>query len=299
MLFSVVPQQKRFRSLVDAARHALESPGSASTTAAAHASIAGARMRTDSARCAAGETQAPDTRRTATLNTAASTGRPVRGRVPPRRFIAEPGRSDNEPAPFGSDRTNGTVGGPHKRSEDRPHRDGNAATAPTGRAARARRQQKRAPSRLYAAVPVTPSSLSVSGASSPSSSASDVNSVDEYFSTRDTVRTSDRTLSQLNLTRLDSETVERTLRELPDRFAAARESLSRAHRLQYHRWAFELLNGFNLLFVGYGSKRRLLLDFVQSCFPHWPQVVVNGFFPALSIKEVGSGGGGAPHVRST
>ncbi|KAF6009598.1 hypothetical protein HII12_003144 [Brettanomyces bruxellensis] len=36
------------------------------------------------------------------------------------------------------------------------------------------------------------------------------------------------------------------------------------YRQQYTQWLFELQEGFNIIFYGVGSKRRLILDFVQS-----------------------------------
>ncbi len=43
-----------------------------------------------------------------------------------------------------------------------------------------------------------------------------------------------------------------------------KETLIEYYRQQYTQWLFELEEGFNLIFYGVGSKRRLILDFVQN-----------------------------------
>ena len=45
------------------------------------------------------------------------------------------------------------------------------------------------------------------------------------------------------------------------------QELVNKHKLKYSQFKFELLEGFNLLFYGYGSKQELLLDFSQLAFP--------------------------------
>ena len=45
-------------------------------------------------------------------------------------------------------------------------------------------------------------------------------------------------------------------------------------------------NGFNLMLYGLGSKRILLEKFRGRCLGDWPQLVINGFFPSLTIKSV-------------
>jgi len=47
-----------------------------------------------------------------------------------------------------------------------------------------------------------------------------------------------------------------------------------------------LRNGFNILLYGLGSKKVLLDQFRSSKLSRYLQVVVNGFFPSLTIKNV-------------
>lgn len=45
-------------------------------------------------------------------------------------------------------------------------------------------------------------------------------------------------------------------------------------------------NGYNILLHGLGSKRTLLEDFRRSELKDLDHVVVNGYFPSLTIKHV-------------
>ncbi|OXG25164.1 origin recognition complex subunit 2 [Cryptococcus neoformans Tu259-1] len=56
---------------------------------------------------------------------------------------------------------------------------------------------------------------------------------------------------------------------------------------KFHQWEKELEAGFNLLFYGFGSKRQALNLFVHNRLAKKGHVVViNGFFPGLSIRDV-------------
>jgi origin recognition complex subunit 2 len=45
-------------------------------------------------------------------------------------------------------------------------------------------------------------------------------------------------------------------------------------------------DGSNLLFYGFGSKKKALELFAKTMLKKYPYIVVNGFFPGLTIKEV-------------
>ena len=49
---------------------------------------------------------------------------------------------------------------------------------------------------------------------------------------------------------------------------------------------FIFRNGFSILLYGLGSKKVLLDQFRSSKLSRYLQVVVNGFFPSLTIKNV-------------
>ena len=44
--------------------------------------------------------------------------------------------------------------------------------------------------------------------------------------------------------------------------------------------------GFNILLHGLGSKRRLIEDFRESILGEYSHLVVNGYFPSLTMKSV-------------
>src|SRR6266540_3529009 len=54
----------------------------------------------------------------------------------------------------------------------------------------------------------------------------------------------------------------------------------------FARFICELNEGFNILCYGFGSKRRLLNQFAAKCSTLGHVVVVNGFQPDLSLKDV-------------
>jgi len=66
------------------------------------------------------------------------------------------------------------------------------------------------------------------------------------------------------------------LSELQDRLA-----------MRFPQWQMELEEGFNLIFYGFGSKRRLLNRFVTERLSKSGHcVVINGHFPQMSIREI-------------
>ena len=49
---------------------------------------------------------------------------------------------------------------------------------------------------------------------------------------------------------------------------------------------FYFSNGFNILLYGLGSKRNLIEDFRTTMLKGFSHVVVNGYFPSLTVKHV-------------
>lgn len=65
--------------------------------------------------------------------------------------------------------------------------------------------------------------------------------------------------------------------------------LIKTYKEMYTQWYFELTQGFSLVLYGIGSKRKLLLDFAQeylSSMINASTIVINGYNPALSFKEI-------------
>ncbi|KAG7821392.1 hypothetical protein KL909_004279 [Ogataea angusta] len=67
-------------------------------------------------------------------------------------------------------------------------------------------------------------------------------------------------------------------------------NLNNYYRLQFPQWTFELQQGFNLVFYGVGSKRLLVLEFLQRHFlpavPGAKCLVVNGYNPDFRPKTL-------------
>lgn len=96
--------------------------------------------------------------------------------------------------------------------------------------------------------------------------------------------TSERTMARLPP--VADEVLRATLATLPDPWKAARASLAELHASQFRQWCFELSQGFNLLFYGFGSKKPLLMSFVGRALTDAPVVVVNGYHPSTNIRTV-------------
>lgn len=58
------------------------------------------------------------------------------------------------------------------------------------------------------------------------------------------------------------------------------------YRQSFPKWLFILNEGFNILLHGLGSKRTLLQAFHQIMLSDETVLVVNGFFPSLTIKDI-------------
>ncbi|XP_044177256.1 origin recognition complex subunit 2-like isoform X2 [Acropora millepora] len=98
--------------------------------------------------------------------------------------------------------------------------------------------------------------------------------------------TSDRTLTSQNIPRMDQQKLLSHLNQVCR--SHPRERFDLYHKLQnfFDKWMFQLRNGFNILLYGLGSKRVLLDQFRSTKLTFHLQVVVNGFFPSLTIKDV-------------
>ncbi|KAI8320593.1 origin recognition complex subunit 2 [Martensiomyces pterosporus] len=96
-------------------------------------------------------------------------------------------------------------------------------------------------------------------------------------------KTSDNTLSKLPpLTQSECRAI---LSNVPMKHKEELELLETLHRQQFRQWCFELACGFNLVFYGYGSKRRMINSFATEMAADAPVAIVNGYFPALNLKQ--------------
>ncbi|KAG0254783.1 Origin recognition complex subunit 2 [Actinomortierella ambigua] len=98
-------------------------------------------------------------------------------------------------------------------------------------------------------------------------------------------RTSNNTLSKLPV--LEHADFMAALRRTTVKHARETEMLQLLYEEQFPQWYFELISGgFNLLFYGYGSKRQLLNRFALTFLTDAPVIIVNGFFPTVTVKEI-------------
>ncbi|KAL1918199.1 uncharacterized protein VTP21DRAFT_3465 [Calcarisporiella thermophila] len=96
--------------------------------------------------------------------------------------------------------------------------------------------------------------------------------------------TSNRTLSKLPT--LEQHEFLDLIAKAPRKHAEELTILRNLHKMQFQQWYFELSCGFNLLFYGYGSKRKLLLEFAKQYCTDGVMLVVNGYFPTVSARDI-------------
>ncbi|XP_041119993.1 origin recognition complex subunit 2 isoform X2 [Polyodon spathula] len=112
--------------------------------------------------------------------------------------------------------------------------------------------------------------------------------VEEYFEAHSSskVLTSDRTLQKLQTPQLDQETLCRLLDGTSTAFSAELKQLNKEHESLFHKWMLQLQMGFNIVLFGLGSKRTLLEKFRTSMLFGSIHVVINGFFPSITIRSI-------------
>ena len=122
----------------------------------------------------------------------------------------------------------------------------------------------------------------------PKKSTSSSLNTDDYFERQASnhVVTSDKTLNQLRTPRLSPEVLKQVLDGEPLKYEKEIFQLSAEHQSQFSKW-FHLLNeDFNVVLFGLGSKRNLLNDFHSEKLNAKDCIVINGFFPSLTMKNV-------------
>ncbi|KAM6175754.1 origin recognition complex subunit 2 [Erethizon dorsatum] len=114
------------------------------------------------------------------------------------------------------------------------------------------------------------------------------NLVEEYFEAHSSsqVLTSDRTLQKLKRAALDQQTLRNLLSKVSPSFSAELKQLNEQHEKLFHKWMLQLHLGFNIVLYGLGSKRDLLERFRTTVLQDSVHVVINGFFPGISVKSI-------------
>lgn len=110
---------------------------------------------------------------------------------------------------------------------------------------------------------------------------------DYYFLKKsEKTRTSGNTLNRLSGPKLMPDKLKALLPECDNNHLEHKRVLSGKYGVRYCRWLFYLLEGFNLLLYGYGSKRNLLNSFHSEYLSENKVLTINGFFPGLIMKEI-------------
>ncbi|GFR99493.1 origin recognition complex subunit 2-like [Elysia marginata] len=112
-------------------------------------------------------------------------------------------------------------------------------------------------------------------------------SAENYFDLHaQTPVTSDRTLASLEGPRLDVDTVRSALANLPPHHPKQCQALLDSHAKLFNKWMLHMCSGFNVLLHGLGSKRNLLEQFREEHLAKFSHLVVNGYFPSLTVKHI-------------
>ncbi|XP_072197970.1 origin recognition complex subunit 2 isoform X1 [Excalfactoria chinensis] len=114
------------------------------------------------------------------------------------------------------------------------------------------------------------------------------NIAEEYFEAHSSskVLTSDRTLQKLRRKRLDQQTLHDLLQKSPLAYAAEIKELNQQYESLFSKWMLQLHLGFNIVLYGLGSKHDLLEKFRTSVLQDSVHLVVNGYFPSITVKSV-------------
>lgn len=62
--------------------------------------------------------------------------------------------------------------------------------------------------------------------------------------------------------------------------------LNNSYEQLFNKWLYVLSENFNIVLYGIGSKRLVLHQFQMLKLEDFPCIVVNGFFPSLTVKSV-------------
>lgn len=102
------------------------------------------------------------------------------------------------------------------------------------------------------------------------------------------VFTSNRTLDSLKTPRLQADQLFKLLESLrlSQNHENAIHQIINEYKNNFRKWMFLLDEGFSILLYGLGSKRSIIESFQNQMLTKHDIVVVNGFFPGISMKEV-------------
>ena len=113
---------------------------------------------------------------------------------------------------------------------------------------------------------------------------------ESYFQSHSSSKivTSDHTLDRLKNPRLPADRLFSLLDEmkLSTEHEAAMNAIMEEYKSYFPKWLYILNEGYNILLYGLGSKRQLLQSFHRSILSEQTVLVINGFFPSLTLKDI-------------
>uniref|UniRef100_A0A6P7F1C9 Origin recognition complex subunit 2 n=1 Tax=Diabrotica virgifera virgifera TaxID=50390 RepID=A0A6P7F1C9_DIAVI len=113
---------------------------------------------------------------------------------------------------------------------------------------------------------------------------------DEYFEKTSSkkIETSNNTLERLETPRLPQYKLQKLLHTVShsSQHIEAIHKLKKVNESCFAKWWFFLNENFNILLYGLGSKRSIISKFQSLYLNNHPVVVVNGYFPSISIKSI-------------
>ncbi|KAH8383080.1 hypothetical protein KR009_006661 [Drosophila setifemur] len=139
-------------------------------------------------------------------------------------------------------------------------------------------------------LPKTPSAARLRQSARVKKSNEFVPESDGYFHSHanSKILTSDHTLDRLKSPRLAADRLFSLLSQmkLSTEHQSSINAIMEEYRSYFPKWMYILNEGFNILLYGLGSKRSLLQAFHQEILAQQTVLVVNGFFPSLTLKDV-------------
>ncbi|KAG1685947.1 Origin recognition complex subunit 2 [Nymphon striatum] len=114
------------------------------------------------------------------------------------------------------------------------------------------------------------------------------NLIEEYFLAHGSskIHTSDHTLASLNQPKINQEALQEKIKNIPKKHEKEIAHLIKRYKQLFDKWLYLLNNGYNVLLFGLGSKYELLDQFRTKHFSNSDCIVINGYFPNLSIRQI-------------
>ncbi|XP_046804243.1 origin recognition complex subunit 2 [Lucilia cuprina] len=139
-------------------------------------------------------------------------------------------------------------------------------------------------------LPKTPSAARLRQSSRVKKNADYVPECESYFQSHSSskILTSDHTLDRLKNPRLPADRLFSLLAEmkLSSEHESSINAIMEEYKSYFPKWLYILNEGYNILLYGLGSKRQLLQSFHRIVLSQQCVLVINGFFPSLTVKDI-------------